>query len=186
MKEQTYEGYEIIIQQDQEAESPREWQSGSTMVCFHGRYRLGDEHDFTIEQAVKLEDSEEVVSLPIYLMDHSGLSVKTTPFGCPWDSSKIGFIFITKEQAKKEFGWQRITAPRLEEVINRLKNEVEIFDQYLRGDVFGYTIKDKENNYADSLFGIYGEEQAEKQAKEFVDNILEQAKKEAPAYFVGA
>jgi len=36
-------GYTIRIEQDQDAESPREYDNLGTMVCWHSRYKLGDE-----------------------------------------------------------------------------------------------------------------------------------------------
>jgi len=36
----------IKIEQDTSAESPREWDNQGTMVCFHDRYKLGDEHNY--------------------------------------------------------------------------------------------------------------------------------------------
>ncbi|MHC4619185.1 MAG: hypothetical protein ACYTEQ_15685 [Planctomycetota bacterium] len=35
----------VRIEQDPDAESPREWDNLGIMVCFHGRYTLGDDAD---------------------------------------------------------------------------------------------------------------------------------------------
>ena len=38
-----YRGYTINIYQDENSESPREWDNAGTMICSHSRYNLGDE-----------------------------------------------------------------------------------------------------------------------------------------------
>jgi hypothetical protein len=39
-----------------------------------------------------------VVVLPLYLYDHSGLTISTSPFSCRWDSGQVGYIHTTFEQ----------------------------------------------------------------------------------------
>lgn len=39
--------HKLIVRYDEDAESPREWDNLGKMVCFHGRYDLGDEHDYS-------------------------------------------------------------------------------------------------------------------------------------------
>lgn len=43
----------------------------------------------------------------VYLYDHSSLSLRTSPFGCRWDSGCIGFIFMSHDNAKKFLGVSR-------------------------------------------------------------------------------
>ena len=49
-----------------------------------------------------------------------------------------------------------------------LKDEVEVYDQYIRGDVYGFIIEDLQGNNVDSCWGFYGWEAAAEQA----DNAL--------------
>ena len=92
---------------DEMDESPREWDNLGTMVCFHRRYNLGDKHDFTPETISAYVKRTDVVALPVFMYDHSGLSLSTGreyPFDDRWDSMQVGFIYCTLEKAKKEFG----------------------------------------------------------------------------------
>ena len=41
------EQYRLDVIYDEAARSPREWSNLGTMVCFHGRYDLGDKHDYS-------------------------------------------------------------------------------------------------------------------------------------------
>src|SRR3990172_5623508 len=137
----------IKIYQDENPESPREWDNLGTMVCFHSRYNLGDEkHGFYNPddlQEFLNENKGKVISLPLYLYDHSGISMSTGrayPFNCPWDSGQVGIIYITYEKIRKEYNWKHITKERKQKIISYLQGEVETYDQYLRGDVYGYDV----------------------------------------------
>lgn len=101
-----------------------------------------------------------VVILPIFLYDHSGITIRTSPFSCLWDSGQVGYIYITYEKAKQEYGFETIDQGAVEKIKAYLINEVNIYDQYLTGDVYYYTVEPKENNKmpgcTDSCGGFYG------------------------------
>lgn len=163
-----YKGYEITIGQDEYGFSPREWDNLGTMVCFHSRYDLGDKHNMTIEEAKELPSRKDVIVLPLYLYDHSGITMNTTGFSCPWDSGQVGFIYVTKEKAREWMGKRRLTKAAMKEVVDILKSEVEIYDQYLRGDVYYFSIL-KLGEPLDSCHDIYGYDNALSEAKSVVD-----------------
>ena len=43
--------------------------------------------------------SQKYLMLPLYLYDHSGITMNTTGFSCPWDSGQVGWIYAFKEDA---------------------------------------------------------------------------------------
>ena len=51
-----------------------------------------------------LEQSGKFVILPLYLYDHSGITMNTTGFSCPWDSGQVGWIYADADCIKKEYG----------------------------------------------------------------------------------
>jgi hypothetical protein len=164
-------GYEAVIQHDEDSMDPRQdYDHLGTMVCFHRRYCLGDVYDMDIEEAKRLEASKDNIVLPLYLYDHSGLALSTEPFSCPWDSGKLGFIYVTKEAVRKEYGKGRIT-PNLRKIVERaLKAEVETYGKYLSGETYGvYITKDGEE--VESTWGIIGYEEAEEIAQEMLDCV---------------
>lgn len=139
------DGCTLEIHLEESPESPRAWDNLGQMVCFHKRYDLGDKHDYKssdyngwdeTEDRIK-QDNPDCFIRQLYLMDHSGLTISMGPFGCPWDSGKVGFIFITKEriieQLKGDVG-------RAEEVLSA---EVNAYNQYLTGDIYGFILRDK-------------------------------------------
>ncbi len=75
--------YELSIFRDEDAESPREWENLGKMVCWHRRYNLGDKHEFQSPQDFydSAEYKDIFVILPIYLFDHSGITVSNDDFG---------------------------------------------------------------------------------------------------------
>ena len=172
--------FELKVVQDTDPESPRTWDNLGTMVCFHKRYELGDKTDYRSEDYDSWEELEEgiiknegeVVILPLYLYDHSGITISTSPFGCNFDSGRIGFIFVSKYKIKKE----GIDETKVEEY---LKGEVSTYDQYLTGDVWGYKVYEIETcelghehrNEVESCYGIYGHDDCESEGKSVIQHL---------------
>lgn len=179
--------YRLSIYPDETPESPREWDNAGTMVCWHRHYNLGDEQpketaseflkalscieydgdDEKIERSmVEKAIAKNFIMLPLYLYDHSGITISTGPFSCPWDSGQVGFIYISKERAIKEWGKKVCSQAVRRKAIKCLQQEVETYDQYLRGDIYGFSIERKEvcdkghEHWVDenSCWGFYGSE----------------------------
>ena len=222
------------IEIDEFPPNPRtDYDNAGTMVCWHRRYRLGDEHSYqgvgdwlsdlvgelTPQQArpivdYLLQDDLGVrgdyrryfkddpdrdarmdnrvewirtylrygggsdlhrviisrligagwVILPLYLYDHSGITMSTSAErfracdSAGWDSGMVGFIYIGPEDIEKE-GWDA------EAAANYLAGEVETYDQYLTGDIYDYRIETPLDFNADSLGGIFGLDYARREAR---------------------
>lgn len=167
----------INIVFDPEPQSPREWDNLGEMVHWHDRYILGDR---------KLEDDEyramsrggfpllqrymrmckgAVSVLPLSIYDHSMVSMWVgrpyTDSYRGWDSSFIGFIYTTKEAIEK----MGTPEDRVEKV---LRAEVEDFNSYLTGQIFGFEILDKDGHEEDSCFGFYSAEDAKQEAESYL------------------
>jgi hypothetical protein len=159
-------GYKIEIHQDEDPESPREWDNLGTMVCFHRRYNLGDKnHGYKSTDYNSLNELEAdiyknekpVVCLPLSLFDHSGISISVGAPTCQWDSGYVGFIFISREKALKEYGVKRITKKLRDKIKSYLINEVKNYDSYLTGEVYGYIVYDENGEEKDSCWGFVGD-----------------------------
>ena len=148
----------VIISHDADIESPRTFDNLGTMYCWHKRYQLGDiqpKCDPVEHQKCMPEGS---VILPLYLIDHSGISMSTSDYRHPWDSGRVGYIVVTPEDIRKEFSCKRISAKMRAKVAERLKQEVEIYDDYLTGNVYQYELQDDEGEVTDSCCGFYGKD----------------------------
>jgi hypothetical protein len=129
-------------------------------------------NDFIEKYMNKLDDI--AIVLPLYLYDHSGITMNTTGFHCPWDSGQIGFIYVTKENIRKEFNKKRISLQLRHKVLNQLKGEVKLYDQYLTGDVYGYNIDDPyTGEHISSCWGFYGYDWESNGLMEMVKNAID-------------
>lgn len=176
--------YRVRIYHDETPESPREWDNLGTMVCWHRRYNLGDvqlkdEYNGDIQLLREtLEGKDVALYLPLFLYDHSGITMSTGSFGDPWDSGQVGYIYVTRETMRKEYG-KRITAKRLERAELVLRGEVETYDQFLTGQVYGYEVKGPDGELADSCWGFYGLEYTIEEATAAAENAEKHEQKEA-------
>ena len=94
--------------------------------------------------------------LPLYLYDHSGLSISTSRFSCGWDSGQVGFIYVSKKKAREEYGFKRLTKERIKKVYAYLESEVENYDAYLQGDAYGFIVESEKTDIEDSCWGFLG------------------------------
>lgn len=178
----------VKIFHDDVPESPREFcDHDGVMVCWHGRHRLGDKHSYKTPQdwarslvhEIRLDIGREakavneldlaqclsvlrqhgVVTLPLYLYDHGGLTMNTTGFSCPWDSGQVGHIYMLPETIEEIFGGDKDKARQ------NLVAQVKEYDYFLTGQVYGYTIEDNDGNQLVSEWGFIGE----------IDDVQEEA-----------
>ena len=172
--EEAYKGHIIKIYHDPDAESPRAWSNLGTLICWHRRYRLGDSHQFESPEAFlrdladvshqsdlsmeHLRDRAErkATLLPVFLYDHSGLAMNTIGFHCPWDSGQVGYVYVTLEAVRTEFGVKRITKALRERAEDILRAEIVSYDAYLGGRVYGYVIE-HDGEEVDACWGFVGD-----------------------------
>jgi len=191
--------YILTVEQDEDPESPREWDNLGIMICWHRNYELGDKHSYkdTDEMYGELyrqfigkepeqfdhetdedfgkriteEVDKHIVILPLMLYDHSGITMSTSR----------GYPFNDRWDAG-QVGW--IYAPKStlgrtdEQTEEILVSEVDTYDKYLRGDIMWFsldtkmycpTCKHKFVEQIDSCGGFYD-------IKDIVDYLPEDAK----------
>jgi len=154
----TKEGYTVkyLVYDTDACFDPRQDCDNFTkMVCFHGRYNLGDKTDYKqsdheswdeLKAAIKKDGG--IFIAPLYLYDHSGITIKIGDFyecglsqgHAHFDSGQVGFIYTTKDKLK-EFGILKNKAKK------QIENDVETYDMYIRGESYiiaaDYFNKDK-------------------------------------------
>jgi len=131
-----------------------------------GYHKLCDKYDDHAVALVEIEKhrkelvdavlEEYFVILPLYLYDHSGITMSASPFHCPWDSGQVGYIYVSLEDAQKNWllhedtswneqvSWFDDERPTLREASRRnLLIEVEVYDQFLTGEVYGFVVEEK-------------------------------------------
>lgn len=83
----------------------------------------------------------------------------------------MGWIYVTKARLRKEFGIKRVTETVLKKAEKILRAEVKIYDQYLRGEIFGfsvYSLKDGMPVHKNSCGGFFGNSLSENGMIEYV------------------
>ena len=108
--------------------SPREDDNLGTLIAFHSRYDLSDDDNWTKEELIEHVAKEDVLSLPVYMYEHSQVALSTEPFSCSWDSGQVGYIFVSYEDIIKEYG--KLDIERATKV---LEYEIEEYSQYILG-----------------------------------------------------
>jgi hypothetical protein len=184
-----YKGYKINIKYDDNASSPRDDDNRGKMICFHKRYNLGDKHDYRHEdygsweemkRAIVREENAAVI-LPLYMYDHSGITMKTTPFNCRWDSGQVGFIIMTRKTLNEEYPtWSKEWKNehykgkgKLQIAEAILRGEVETYDLFISGECYGYEIEDEEGNDLDSCWGFLGSNHRDSGLLEYAENAID-------------
>lgn len=105
-------------------------------------------------ELVKIVENNTVM-LGLYLYDHSGITISASAFNDPWDSGQIGFAYLTRADVVKEFGkWDKRTREKARKLI---LGEVDTYDDYLTGNVYGYVVLDENGKDTDSCWGFYGD-----------------------------
>lgn len=152
--------YVVRIGYDDMAESPRVTQDNLGMLLeWSKNYDFGDaklsrEYDSGYEAfkayvaeehlAYESEESfEDIIYLPVYMYSHSGITLNTTGFSSMWDSGQVGYIYTTKEKAAdwtKEFSADEIT---VDEIKDRLRQEIKELDCWVTGELYRWTIYEK-------------------------------------------
>ena len=142
------------------------------LVCSHGRYDLSDKGAFEalkhqvlqhrgIERLLEkealdldflpdLERAAEALGIfavkhEVHLFDHSGLAMSIHPFACPWDSGKVGFIYVTQEDLEREYlNFGHTQAEAEAKAAKYLEGEIAEMDHYLAGRVWGFELTDSD------------------------------------------
>lgn len=182
----------IEFLRDDQNESPREWDNLGVFVNCNNQYLIGDDnihfddYDRSIKTYLENQDLklDDVVLLPVFMYDHSGITINTVGFSCGWDSGQVGFIYIEKSKIRNEYGAKRISKKLKARVLGYLQNEIKTLDQFLTGEVYGFNIEqndccescDSENSeHVDSCYGFYGYDIKENGMLDHIDKKHHQA-----------
>ena len=159
----------IEVHYDQDPQDPREWDNLTTITCWHRRYNIGEKHTYADPEEF-LKEADYCLILPLYLYDHSGITISTSPFSCRWDSGQVGYVTMTAETILKEYGshepclvgksikqvqdyltnppnaiWRRLKT----RLLDYMKAEVNEYDKYIRGEAYGYQISHPDDDSID-------------------------------------
>lgn len=160
-----YKGHTINIYFDTDSSDPRKMnENAAEMYCWHRRYNIGDKHKYegreelfaelagveyeeqSVGELIKLAEDKGHIIKTIYMYDHSGITISHGSFSCGWDSGVVGYHVMRAETIVKEWAGDKQRAE------NYMKAELEEYDNYLTGQVYGYEVEET----GDSCWGFNG------------------------------
>lgn len=167
--------------------SPTEWLINQVE---HIRDMSDDEAEILRHNPIKAMQEFEKYNLviPVFAYEHGGITIKASKTGIgwdSWDSGQLGFIYVSYEKIKKEYKIKRLTKKALENATSCLLAEVEVYDDYLTGNVWGYQVVNDKDEILDSCYGFYGDdgrEEAENQGRQYIDWQIQEDEKELSLY----
>lgn len=148
-------GRRLFVEPDDFVPNPREHSDYDSLIAVaSNRWYDGDESYSSVAElkaVVEKAEKDGCVVLPLYVLDHSGLSFSITSFNDPWDSCQIGYMIYPS-------GWTEEDARRC------AQNELHELSQFANGQVFSVGIEHPEGWHGvtdDSLGGIYADSEDE-------------------------
>ena len=168
---ETYQGYNIEIVPDTDAQSPQEYaDSDAFLVAWHRQFFVQPPGINQPMGAAPWRASHWVYLIEAYI--HSGITLARA--GCGnfpdrrWDVvNPVGFIALSKTE------WKTSRSARAQSFVDSL---IVSWNQYLSGDVWGYTIRDGQAVVMDSCWGFYGQDYCRQEAHAAVRDLIESRK----------
>lgn len=166
-----YRGYTIKIEQDDFPMNPRkDWDHGTTIYSRSKLIENESDYLFSYDGPDMLESKKELLFnvpmyaiLPLYCAEgrHNIYSI-STEFEV---SRQIGWIYITQDDFHKMF-YSSITEFQQahpgksigDYCRDILKSSIEVYEQYLNGEVYHYMIEDSNGVHVNSCGGWYGDD----------------------------
>ena len=160
----TKNGYTLTVWKDEFPINPRE-EFDNLGTLYVPRPPRG--YSFSDEGANAEDADSAPVKIPVYVLDHSGIAVRDTPFGDPWDSWQAGVYYVTAERLKKEYA-DRSYEEAEKTALSLLRAELQEFTDYIAGDVYGFTITDdRDGKELETVGGYFGEDGIQQIKSEF-------------------
>lgn len=149
----------------------------------------------TLAEWAKSEDA--IAIAPLFIFEHSMMSISSGPVtfidedeganvstdtrgrfmgdDAGWDTSFSGFALVTREKWDACFPNEPLDKTKIEEIV---KGEVDEYDKYLRGEVYGYVIAPG-TIAEESCWGFLGDEYVKEAANAETAHAAERIAKDA-------
>lgn len=180
-----------ICYDDNSGNSPREWTNNGYFITVDSRYNSPDKNEelqSIIKEGgeccnsqqehidyIKKNYSEKILAIyPVVKYEHSGISYSLgTVKG--FDYSNNGFYIVTEKTAKE-------TGVKPKDFEKVAKQELELYNNWCNGEVYGFIAEDEYGNDIGSCWGFYSTDDAISDAKGnidyYIENILPKVKRE--------
>lgn len=134
-----------------------DYDHASVLYIVPNRYFEGDKgaEPFFVPEHKGVE--KDYVVLSVYSYIHGAIALSTTPFGCAYDSGRVGTLYVAKSACQGMSD---------DDIVKMLEAELEDYERYLNGDVWEILVEkvtmcddcghEKEVEYLEGLCGVYG------------------------------
>jgi hypothetical protein len=157
----------LVIEYDNDTESPRKWDNLGYFITSESKYTSPDkderlikividtgetarnlkEHIELIKESYDDNDDKIIAIYPVTRYEHSGVSYQLgEKHG--FDYSNCGFYIVTKES-------QKVTGTSKGLFEKTIKAELEIYNKWFNGEVYSYILYDRNGEIKDSCGGFY-------------------------------
>lgn len=140
--------FTIDFIQDDYPVDPRE--NADTVICSANRKEFGDinlgicpkrstPHLEVFKRHLKQSNLciQDVVYSLVFLNEYNGYELSTKPFLNSWDSGQLGYIYITRQDARKRLNVSRLTKRNTFYIVDTyFRRELDVFTDYLNGEVY--------------------------------------------------
>lgn len=154
---------ELHYDQDGGHDCPLDWENGGVQfITFERNSTLSKRHDFSSPDEVEpWAEANGYDAFPLYKYEHGAVAYSTGAFSCPWDSGRVGFVLVKMDEASDHDKRREIA-----------KGLCETVADWCNGYIYGYVVKDVDDEEVDSCWGIYGFEYAKKEATDSAEHFL--------------
>ena len=135
-----YKGYKIKIREDDNPDSPNDWEDNELFLVYSHRQFTVRRKGFDPENIFyNPEHFSEYYILPVEAYIHSGvlLSLFTGEKYCKWDSSVTGYILPSKTNFKS-----------MEDASRAAESLIQLWNDYLLGNIYGFIIEKPVTTYS--------------------------------------
>lgn len=186
----------VNVENDDWAESPREWDNLWNILTWTNRYESIDTNQFRDLEEFLLDNLTEkqmanlykgnpstqefferiqkrfyelgYLVAPISKYEHSGVSY-SVGVSQGWDTGVVGLAMVNINDIKKEYGASVLSKSLKDKIYGILKAELETYNLWANGEVYIVSLVDFEGNLVESFSGVIGYESEEAMIKEYVD-----------------
>lgn len=182
-----HRGHTVRVVVDPDPISPRDYGGMWWFVLRYSRNCERVEGPVALVQGESIEELTKRIQrevgramvVPIRCYEHSGVAFSMCteyPFNDPWDSYWAGVAYVTYAELREEYKRTRVTKTTRELAIKILSAELEAYNDYVEGRVYGYIVDSPAEEDVASCWGFYGRDADEDgymdaQAREEVDSM---------------
>lgn len=106
----------------------------------------------------QLSQRKGILAFPILSYNHGDIKYYLGDNIDRWDGSVSGFAWVEKEKIYQEFDVSKISFKLVEHLKSHISSDLDFYNQYVRGDSYGFELYNSNGKFMDSCYGLYEKE----------------------------